>query len=133
MSPRVAKRHFFDGEPGVTPCAACGDPYESARFDHDFGKLVNPLSGVIRPYTAAGAVREEAELAAEDAAGAEMARRLADLRAFPIGSKVRHEGRAWTVADYLLDAWPPLLILTAVPPVEGPVRVSALPSTVTKV
>lgn len=66
MSRKPAKRHFFDGEPDLTPCAACGEPYESVRYDHDFGKLINSLTRVIRPFTAADEARERAELAEAD-------------------------------------------------------------------
>lgn len=124
---RLAKRHFFDGEPGVEPCRACGEPYEGTRFDHDFGKLINPLTGVIRPFTAEDEVRERAELAAQDAAMARAQERLAELRAFPIGSQARYDGRLWTVTDYLLEP-APRLILVAAPPFEGPARISASPS-----
>lgn len=61
--------HLFDGAlDGSGVCATCQTVYESGDGRHDFGKLINPESGTIRPYVAADAEREQAEIDALDAA-----------------------------------------------------------------
>jgi hypothetical protein len=59
------ERHFFDGDPDAESCRDCGQPYETADERHDYGKLINPETRVIRPYTLAD-YENERELSVQE-------------------------------------------------------------------
>lgn len=58
---RKSQLHPFHGDPDQEPCAFCGATYETADERHNYGKLINPATGKIRPFVLADFDREARE------------------------------------------------------------------------